>query len=249
MNRIETHLGAGLSILLLMGFWELGASVADSPVLPSPQHVASVLVASIRSGELPYHLGATLVRLILSFVISMAAGTLIGIALGRHPNLDRIIDAWLVVLLSVPALVTIILCYVWLGLTELAAISAVVLNKVPNVIVTVREGTRALDQELLEMARVYHFGRIKTLRHVVWPQLFPFLMVAARTGLALIWKVILIVELLGRSNGMGYQLHLFFQMFDVPSILAYTLSFVIVMQSFELVALKPLERRAERWRR
>jgi NitT/TauT family transport system permease protein len=74
-------------------------------------------------------------------------------------------------------------------------------------------------------------------------------MVAARTGLALIWKVILIVELLGRSNGMGYQLHLFFQMFDVPSILAYTLSFVIVMQSFELVALKPLERRTERWRR
>ena len=38
------------------------------------------------------------------------------------------------------------------------------------------------------------------------------------------------VELLGRSNGVGFQLHLFFQLFDVPSILAYTIAFVIVVQ-------------------
>jgi NitT/TauT family transport system permease protein len=74
-------------------------------------------------------------------------------------------------------------------------------------------------------------------------------MAASRTGLALIWKIILVVELLGRSNGMGYQLQLFFQMFDVSGILAYTLAFVLVVQMLEFLVFRPLDLRARRWRR
>jgi NitT/TauT family transport system permease protein len=74
-------------------------------------------------------------------------------------------------------------------------------------------------------------------------------MAATRSGLALIWKIILVVELLGRSDGMGYQLHLFFQLFDVASILAYTLAFIAVIQSIEIFILKPLDNKAMRWRR
>jgi NitT/TauT family transport system permease protein len=179
----------------------------------------------------------------------MLLGTCLGIALGRFPKLDRFFDSWLVIALNIPALVTIILCYVWFGLIETAAITAVVINKLPNVIVTLREGTRHLNRDLLEMAAVYRFGRLKTLRHVIWPQLFPFLLTAARTGLALIWKIILVVELLGRSNGMGYQLHLFFQMFDVAGILAYSIAFILVVQLMEWLVLRPLDRQAQRWRR
>lgn len=74
-------------------------------------------------------------------------------------------------------------------------------------------------------------------------------MAATRSGLALIWKIILVVELLGRSNGMGYQLHLFFQLFDVASLLAYSFAFVAVIQVIEVLLLKPLDRAAQRWRR
>jgi NitT/TauT family transport system permease protein len=99
------------------------------------------------------------------------------------------------------------------------------------------------------MARCFHFSKRKTLVHVIWPQLHPFVMGATRSGLALIWKIILVVELLGRSNGMGYQLHLFFQLFDVASILAYTIAFVAVIQMIELLILKPLDKKSMRWRR
>jgi NitT/TauT family transport system permease protein len=176
-------------------------------------------------------------------------GSAIGIVLGRHKKLDAFFDNWLVIFLNIPALVTIILCYVWFGLIESAAILAVVINKLPSVIVTIREGARSLDQDLLDMARCFRFSQRKTLLHVIWPQLHPFVMAATRSGLALIWKIILVVELLGRSNGMGYQLHLFFQMFDVASILAYTIAFVCVIQLIELTILKPLDRKALRWRR
>ena len=237
------------SSLLFLALWQSLALLLVSPALPTPCVVFHALYGEIASGRLPYHLGITLARLLVSFTLAMGLGTLAGIFLGQHEKLDRFFDNWLVIFLNVPALVTIILCYVWFGLTEAAAITAVVANKLPNVVVTVREGARALDRDLLEMAQAYRFGRWKTLRHVIWPQLFPYLIGASRTGIALIWKIILVVELLGRSNGMGYQLHLFFQMFNVAGILAYTIAFVTVIQLIEALLLKPLDRHAKRWRR
>ncbi|PZR68150.1 MAG: ABC transporter permease, partial [Stutzerimonas stutzeri] len=168
--------------------------------------------------------------------------------IGRSRLANALLDPLLVLFLNLPALVTIILLYVWFGLVEAAAVLAVVVNKVPNVAVTVREGARSLDPKLEQMARVYGFGRWQRIAHVWLPQLFPYLMAATRGGLALIWKIVLVVELLGRSDGIGFQLHMAFQVFDVASILAYSLAFIAVVQLIELALLQPLERRASAWR-
>ena len=239
----------GLSLLVLVLAWQFAAGLAESRVLPPPLAVLTVLAEALANGELVYHLAVTLARVAASFLLAMAFGVAIGIALGRSPLLDRIFDGWLILFLNLPALVTIILCYVWFGLVEAAAIAAVAINKIPNVVVTVREGARALDPSYLEMARSFRLSRGRVLRHVVLPQLVPFVVAAARSGLALIWKIVLVVELLGRSNGVGFQLSVFFQLFDVAAILAYTLAFVAVVQVIELAGLQPLERRVNRWRR
>ncbi len=238
-----------MSLVVLLVVWQALASYINSGLLPAPATVARIFWLELMTGQLLYHLGVTLLRLLVSFSIAMLLGCAIGIALGRNKKMDAFFDNWLVISLNVPALVTIILCYVWFGLIESAAILAVVVNKLPNVIVTIREGTRRLDQDLLEMASSFNFSKHKTLLHVIWPQLHPFVMGATRSGLALIWKIILVVELLGRSNGMGYQLHLFFQLFDVASILAYTIAFVAVIQMIEVMILKPLDKKSMRWRR
>lgn len=238
-----------LSLAALLALWQLAATLAGSRVLPPPLEVLEVMLAGFEDGEIPYHIGITLARVAASFVLAMAIGIAVGIAMGRSRGLDRFFDGWLVLFLNVPALVTIILCYVWFGLVESAAIAAVAVNKIPNVIVTVREGARALNPDYMEMAKSFHLGRAKTLRHVVLPQLFPFIAAAARSGLALIWKIVLVVEFLGRSNGVGFQIHTFFQLFDVTSIFAYTVAFVAVVQIIELAVLQPIEARANRWRR
>ncbi|UCC57332.1 MAG: ABC transporter permease subunit, partial [Gammaproteobacteria bacterium] len=90
--------------------------------------------------------------------------------------------------------------------------------------------------------------RQRTFVQVYLPQLYPYLMAAARSGLALIWKIVLVVELLGRSNGVGFQLGTFFQFFDITGILAYTLAFAAVVLVAEIILLRPLERRLTRWR-
>ena len=239
----------GLSLLTLLLLWQFTAGLAESRVLPPPLEVLEVMLAALASGELLYHLGITLARVAASFLLAMAFGVALGIAMGRSKPLDRVLDGWLILFLNLPALVTIILCYVWFGLIEAAAVAAVAINKIPNVVVTLREGARALDPNYLEMARSFRLGRMQTLRHVVLPQLVPFIVAAARSGLALIWKIVLVVELLGRSSGVGFQLSIYFQLFDVASILAYTFAFVAVVQAIELGLLQPLERRVNRWRR
>lgn len=248
MSKLQKFFPA-LSLAVFVAAWQGAAWVLDSNLLPSPVTVAGVFWLELLSGQLTYHLGSTLIRLIVSFAVAMLLGSAIGLALGRNKNLNAFFDNWLVIFLNIPALVTIILCYVWFGLSEASAILAVVINKLPNVIVTIREGARTLDQDLLDMARCYRLSRINTLKHVIWPQLHPFMMSATRSGLALIWKIILIVELLGRNNGVGFQLHLYFQLFDVASILAYSIAFVIVIQGIEHTILKPLDKQSQRWRR
>jgi NitT/TauT family transport system permease protein len=158
-------------------------------------------------------------------------------------------DPVLVVFLNLPALVTIVLCYLWIGLGEAAAITAVALNKIPMVATMMREGARVLDPVLTDMARVFDMSRVSRLRHIVLPQLAPYFAGAARAGLALIWKIVLVVEFLGRSNGIGFKIHLYFQLFDVAMVLAYSLSFVAVMLVIEKLILQPIERRASDWRR
>ena len=70
-------------------------------------------------------------RVILAFTIAMLVGTGLGIAMGSKKNVNIMLDGWHILLLNTPALVIIILCYVWFGLNEIAAITAVALVKNP----------------------------------------------------------------------------------------------------------------------
>jgi NitT/TauT family transport system permease protein len=237
-----------VSLGLLIAAWYVGAQLAGPRLLPDPQAVALAILDEARSGALAFNLGATLARVAAAFVIAMALGTAAGLVMGRFRLADRLGDPWLVALLNLPALVIIVLAYVWGGLTETAAIAAVALNKLPISTVTVREGARSLDAGLDDMARVFRMGTWVRLRHVVLPQLAPYLAAAARSGLSLVWKIVLIVELLGRPNGVGFEIGIAFQLFDVTRILAYAVAFVVVMLVIETFLVQPLERHVSRWR-
>jgi ABC-type nitrate/sulfonate/bicarbonate transport system permease component len=234
--------------VLLLGAWQVAAMVAASPLLPAPAAVAQGVYRHAAEGAMLFHLGATLLRVAVSFVLAMAIGAAIGILMGGNRRVDRLFDLWLVLGLNLPALVIMILCYVWLGLTENAAILAVAINKIPIVVVMLREGARAVDRDLLQVAQVLRLSRRRTMLKVYLPQLYPYFMAAARNGLSLIWKIVLVVELIGRSNGVGFQLGVYFQFFDIASVLAYTAAFVAVVIVIEAALIRPIERRLARWR-
>jgi NitT/TauT family transport system permease protein len=237
-----------VSLVLFLAVWFVASLLAGEQMLPSPGTVLAAMASEARTGDLFLHLGATLARVILAFVLAMLVGTVVGYIMGRVRLADRLGDPWLIVLLNLPALVIIVLAYIWGGLTEAAAVLAVAVNKIPNAVVTIREGARALDPALDDVVRVFAMPRCTALRHVIMPQLAPYIAAAARSGLSLVWKIVLVVELLGRPNGVGFEIGVAFQLFDVTRILAYALAFVAVILAIEILLVQPFERRASRWR-
>ena len=237
-----------LSSAVFLATWWIASLLIGDAKLPAPPAVLAAAMAEARSGALFLHLGATLARVALAFTLAMTLGAAIGYLMGRVRLADRIGDPWLILLLNLPALVVIVLAYVWAGLTEVAAIAAIAINKLPTAVVTLREGTRALDASLDEMATVFSLPRWSRFRHVILPQLAPYIAAAARSGLSLVWKIVLVAELLGRSNGVGFQIGVAFQLFDIPLLLAYSLSFTAIVLVIETVLVQPLESRLFRWR-
>ncbi|MGB8812305.1 MAG: ABC transporter permease subunit [Paracoccaceae bacterium] len=247
--RAAVILPAFLSLAVFLILWAALAAWVNAPItFPTPQRVLDVIGDEAASGRLFHSIGATLARVVAAFVVAMSLGVALGLALGRSRALDRWLNPWLVILVNLPALVVIVLSYIWIGLNEVAAIAAVVINKVPLVTVMIREGARALRPDLDDLARAFRMAPAARLRHVILPQLAPYVAGAARAGISLIWKIVLVVEFLGRSNGVGFQIHLNFQMFRVAHILAYAFSFVVVMLAIEYLILKPWENHANRWR-
>jgi NitT/TauT family transport system permease protein len=110
------------------------------------------------------------------------------------------------------------------------------------------QGTKSLDRELVEMARVFRASRRALLRDVVLPQLLPFCLAGARLGFALGWKVVVLSEMFGLSSGVGYMINRSFSSYSMDDVLAWTVGFTLVMFAFEYAVMLPIERRLVRWR-
>ena len=203
----------GASFALLIAVWAIAAWLIDSRFFPAPLPVFERIAEGVASGELPYHVGITLARVGASSCWQWALAAPSASPWGRR-EVDRFFDGWLILFLNMPALVTIILCYIWFGLNEAAAVLAVAINKIPDAAVTLREGARAIDRDYHEMASVFDFGAWKT---------FPQCDAAAahalhRRGGAL-GPGARLEDRAGRGAarpllGLGFQLYTYFQLFE-----------------------------------
>lgn len=238
---------ASLPLLLLI--WQVAAWAAQSRFLPGPPAVSLEIWDLVTAGPLLADFGVTLLRALAGFVLAMVIGTALGFALGRTAWADRLFAPWVVVGLNIPAIVVGILCYISLGLTDLALVLAVVINKVPLVATMMREGVRALSADHDELAATFRMPRGRYVRLVLVPQLMPYLLAAACAGLSLVWKMVLVFEVLGSDGGVGFRVGLYFQLFDVTGILAYTCCFVAVILTLEYGVLHPIEGRVLAWRK
>jgi NitT/TauT family transport system permease protein len=238
------------SLLALALLWWVTAYLAASPQrLPGPVPVLLFAWHEILDGALPWNVAITLRRVIEAFIGAMLVGGVLGYLAGRSRRVDALIDPWVVIALNLPLLVVVVLAYVWVGLNDTAAVLAVAIAKAPTIFITIREGTRTLDRGLDEVGFVYRLSLSRRLRRIEWPQLLPYVAAAARGGLSITWKIVLVVELLGRPDGIGFVLNLYFQNFDVTGILAYGLTFAAIMLIVETAILQPWERRTTAWRR
>lgn len=235
------------SILLLLLVWWLVSLTMSDTFLPNPWKTA-VSFRRMEVNEVLSNVGATMVRLSLGFLFAMLSGTIVGTITGISRKLEAWISIWVLIALSIPGLVFIIICFMWFGFNEVSTVLAISLTSFPAVAMNVYQGVKAVDKKLIDMATVFKVNSFDLVRKVVLPQTYPFVMASARFCLGITWKVTALVELLGRSNGVGYQLNYWFQMYNMSLVLAWTCLFLIIVLGIETLIMLPIERRLFAWR-
>ena len=233
---------------LLLVVWWLVSLAVPANVVPGPLDTATAMWDDLRSGEVPRHVFATLNRVVWSFLLAMVIGGVVGVAMGLSRRVEHWLSLWVMVALTIPGLCYAVVAFLWVGLNEVAAVLAIGVATSPAVTITIWEGVKSIDNRLADMAKAFGAPASKRLRRVVVPQLLPYLMAAARYGVGIIWKVAVLVELLGMSSGVGYKLHYWFQLNNMAHVFGWTVFFTIIMIVIELVLLKRLEARLFAWR-
>ena len=111
---------------------------------------------------------------------------------------------------------------------------AIGISAFPAIAINVWQGVKSVDNKLLAMGRVYGVSRSRRFTHIVFPQIAPYLVASSRFGLGIIWKITVVAELIGQDSGIGFQLHYWFQLFNMPQVFAWTLFFTLIMLAIEL---------------
>ncbi len=247
-SRTSDLLLSILSVLSLIGVWYLGSWTMSERVLPAPHVVAVVLFEAMRSGEIWGDIGITLGRIVIAFTIAMVISAALGFTMGLSHGASVFFRVWVVTFITIPALVIMLTCYMVIGLNDRAAILGAAIPVIPILTINIRDGVKGIDPKLLGMAKAFRASRRQQIFEVVAPQVAPILVASARFGLGLVWKMVLFAELLGRGDGIGYKIEFSYQMFNMKDVLAYALSFLLVMLFIEIVILGTIEKRIFRWR-
>jgi NitT/TauT family transport system permease protein len=235
-----------LAIALLI--WKI-ISLFFSPVfLPGPLVLANRMVLIYSDPTSYLVVGETFSRIFESFVISMLIGTALGLLMGLNRSVEIFFDSWIMVLLTFPAVCWAFLSVLWFGLSRVAPIFTIVLIVVPFVVMNIWKGTQAIEKGLIEMGSVYKANRPLMLRKVLVPQLMPYVFSSLRIALSLSWKIALVAEAFGAGSGVGQQLNYWFQDTRADMMLAWGVSFMIMMVLIDLLFFRTWARRVFAWR-
>jgi len=249
---LERHRSKARFVLAIIGvvlFWGLIATVYPLAVASPVDTVRTLATLLTEETSLVVEtVTASLIRIVVGFLASLTLGVLIGLAMGMSSRNEDYLYIVVLIGMMIPSLSWAMITLVVLGLSETAIILAIVLTTTPFITVTIWEGVKDIDQELLEMARLYDFSRYDRIRHVIAPQTSPYVFSGARYGLGLCWKITVIVELLGASSGIGYQLNVAFNYFDLEGVFAWTLLLITIMVVIEYGIIRTISQRVFAWR-
>jgi len=237
-----------LALICVLAIWQVIALTSNIGVLPTPLKVATAGWELVSTGLFFKELAASMVRILLGFGLGLLVGLIVGVLMGARRFWDAFFQDLVVLGLSLPGLIYALLCVMIFGLGLTAPVVAIVLAAYPFAAVNIREGVRAIDKELIDMAHVYLVNRSRIIRQVILPSLLPFILAAVRVGFTVAWKVAVLTEVFGAATGIGYQLRYNFQLFSMRTMVAWALLFGAVMLVIEYGILVPAERYFARWR-
>lgn len=196
----------GLIPVLVLLVWQLASSLEwISPQLfPSPMVIFRSFFEIIVSGELLPHLGISVMRAMLDFIIGGGSGLIIGLLVGLFKRSEQLLDPSIQMLRTVPLLAITPLFILWFGFGELSKVLLISMGAFFPLYVNAFLGVRNVDAKLFDVARVLEFSRLHQVTKVILPGAMPNILLGVRLSLSTSWLCLVVAELMGADQGIGY---------------------------------------------
>lgn len=227
--------------------WAWAASRVPAFILPGPRRVGQALATLLTAPGFWNEVGVTCYRVLAGFGLAAVVGAPLGLALGASRGLASVFEPVLAVLNTVSSAIWAVFAIIWFGLSNGATVFVVFMTAMPLILTNVWQGARNVDPQLLELTRTLGFSRLRTLWRVHLPAILPYFFSGARLAFGFGWRVSLVAETLGASDGIGYRLRQAADLVQTDQVFAWTLLLVALMLALETGVLKPLERHLFRW--
>jgi NitT/TauT family transport system permease protein len=236
-----------LAVTSVIGIW-WALYLIYPRLLPSPLSTVAEAIRLVTDGTFFFHMYQSLRRVFVGALAAMFFSVGVGIYMGTVMMGERFFQPLVVLGLTIPGLMWALIAVMLFGINEFSPYFAVTVTIFPMLVINIWAGVKSLDKDLIDMSHVFHFTKRMKITQVILPQLVPNIFAATRYGLGLAWKVVVVVEMFGTSNGVGYQVMKSYQVFNMEGVIAWTLTFVVAMIVIEYGIINFAERRLTAWR-
>jgi len=242
--RLYRVIGVGL----LLGVWQLLYMMLGQVIIASPLDTLIKFLELLTEERTWLHVLTTLQRLLTGLLIGSAAGTALGLAAGLSVRVRQILEPMRWVVMTVPAVVFAIVAMLWFGMGSKPVIFIAAIINAPLTYVNVVEGMMAVDEKLIEMARGFRLPRRMLLTEIYFPGIGSALIAALTLTIGLGVRVVVLAELMGAHDGIGYAFSRAWTQLDTPAIFAWILMSLLLLGLLEFGILSPVKRRLLRWK-
>ena len=193
---------SGLAALVLA--WGIAIRFSPHTLLPGPLAVARALVEIAEKGFLVKHVVASLFRVTWGYLLAVAVGIPLGIALGwlRRPELA--VAPLIEVLRPISPLAWIPIAILWFGVGDLASIFIIFLASLLPLTLTAMNAVRTVATVHWNAGRNFGLSPVELARKVIAPAIFPQLIVGLRLTLGIAWLVVVAAEMIAVNSGLGF---------------------------------------------
>ena len=238
-----------MGYIVVLGVWEIASGwVLEENLLPGPTRILQTFPEIVETGRFFSSFGATLTRIGVGFGISFIIGTSIGL-LTQIKWFDNFFRDFQTVGLTSPGLVWALVGLIIWGFRPMGWIFPIVMVTFALVSVNIAEGVRSLPKDLIDMAKAFGTPQLRRQREIVIPHLAPFIFTAVRFGFSIGWKVTVLTEVFSSNEGIGFEMRVSSQLFQLDVFFTWVLSFFVFALFLEKVVLQYFERRFFHWRR
>lgn len=205
-----------LLLAVVLGVWQV-VQHGRSAYFPRPSLWWDAVVKDWGNGTLSPAIGATVTSFVYSLIIATVLGVVLGIVIGRSRAADRAFGPLLDFLRFTPAAAVVPIVVLFAGYTENMTIAVVVFAAIWPILLHVRDAVRAQSPLLADVARSLHLGRVHTISKITVPSLVPGILLGVRVAAPMVLIVVLLVEIITQTGGLGSLITAAQQSFDAAS--------------------------------